>query len=132
MPGDLPSEQSRYTKALLQLPRFSFYSVISSQMRIAARIAIAVVVLYAVAVTGIFIAMHQPIDQFTRVMAHVPGPLFIILPFEPMWLSARGGHLRVGDPAPDFSLETYDHKSRVQLSTARANEPVVLVFGSYT
>jgi peroxiredoxin len=49
-----------------------------------------------------------------------------------MWLSAREGKLRVGDEAPDFSLETYDKKSIVQLSSFRGKKPVVLVFGSYT
>jgi hypothetical protein len=58
--------------------------------------------------------------------------VFSIFPFRRMWLSAREGRLKVGDAAPDFSLETYDRKSRVQLSTFRGKKPVVLVFGSYT
>jgi peroxiredoxin len=49
-----------------------------------------------------------------------------------MWLSARKGNLNVGDEAPDFSLETYDNRSRVQLSDFKGKKPVVLVFGSYT
>ena len=101
-------------------------------MRIALKTTIALIVVYAVLVCGVFVAMHQPIDRFTHIMAHVPGPLFAVLPFEPMWLSARAGNLHVGDFAPDFSLETYDHKSSVRLSAARAAGPVVLVFGSYT
>ena len=47
-------------------------------------------------------------------------------------LRARGGHLNVGDPAPDFSLIKQDKSGRVQLSAETANHPVVLVFGSYT
>ena len=65
-------------------------------------------------------------------MAKLPRPLFFILPFKPLWYLARAGHVKAGDTAPDFSLETVDHKSRVQLSSFRGNKPVVLVFGSYT
>jgi peroxiredoxin len=45
---------------------------------------------------------------------------------------ARKGQLDVGDLAPDFSLDTPDHKSTFQLSSMRGQKPVVLVFGSYT
>jgi peroxiredoxin len=49
-----------------------------------------------------------------------------------MWMHARGGHLQAGDPAPDFSLTKLDKSATVQLSTIAAQQPVVLVFGSYT
>jgi len=45
---------------------------------------------------------------------------------------ARAGHLKVGDPAPDFALPTADRKAQVQLSSFRGSKPVVLIFGSYT
>ncbi len=92
----------------------------------------ALLLIYVMLLGLIFIAMHQPPDRFGQIMARVPGPLFGILPFEPMWNVARAGELEVGDVAPDFALRTTDGKSRVQLSSFRGRQPVVLVFGSYT
>jgi hypothetical protein len=78
-------------------------------------------------------AMHQPPETFGRVMARMPGPVpFLIFPFETAWLHARAGTLRSGDPAPDFSLLKVDKSERVQLSVLNQQQPVVLVFGSYT
>ncbi|MCA1563142.1 MAG: hypothetical protein LC753_09830 [Acidobacteria bacterium] len=88
--------------------------------------------IYVTVLVLIFVAMHQSPDRFGQIMARVPGPLFAVLPFEPMWNVARGGDLKVGDVAPDFALRTTDGKSRVQLSSFRGRQPVVLVFGSYT
>jgi peroxiredoxin len=65
-------------------------------------------------------------------MARTPGVAFLVFPFKPMWLYARGGHLSVGDEAPDFTLERQDKEATVQLSRFRGKRPVVLVFGSYT
>ena len=93
---------------------------------------------YITFLLGIFVAMHQPVERFGRVMSYMPGPLFMVLPFEPMWKIARAGTLDVGDQAPDFVLRTVDktgHRSsgaEVQLSSFRGRQPVVLVFGSYT
>lgn len=86
------------------------------------------------ATAAIFRVMHQPPEQFGQVMAHMPGPLpFMVLPFETLWMRARAGTLRVGDPAPDFSLTRLDRSANVQLSSATAQgRPVVLIFGSYT
>ena len=101
-----------------------------------ARIALVVcVVLLAVHLAlcaGLYIAMMQPPDVFGRIIAKTPFPLFIVLPFETLWNSARGGRLKPGDMAPDFRLPSLDHKSTVQLSSYRGSRPVVLVFGSYT
>jgi hypothetical protein len=97
-----------------------------------ARIAVGLVLLYGGFLTLIFDAMHQPPDKFGRVMKHVPMPLFLVVPFETMWNKARGGHLAVGETAPDFDLRTADKSSRVRLSSFRGQKPVVLVFGSYT
>ena len=79
-------------------------------------------------------AMHQPPETFGRVMAKMPGPIpFLIFPFETAWIQARAGTLQVGDRAPDFSLLKVDKSERVQLSLLLSREqPVVLVFGSYT
>jgi hypothetical protein len=78
-------------------------------------------------------AMHQPPETFWRVMAKMPGPIpFLIFPFETAWIHARAGTLHVGDRAPDFSLLKVDKSQRVQLSLLSQQQPVVLVFGSYT
>jgi hypothetical protein len=94
--------------------------------------AIALAAVYVAVSAGLYRAMHKPPEDFARVMAHVPWPAFVVLPFQPMWNRARVGHLDVGDPAPDFNLESTDHKSRFQLSSVKGQKPVVLVFGSYT
>jgi len=78
-------------------------------------------------------AMHQPPETFARVMSRMPGPVpFLIFPFETAWTHARAGTLQVGDQAPDFSLLKLDKSERVQLSLLSHQQPVVLVFGSYT
>jgi hypothetical protein len=39
---------------------------------------------------------------------------------------------KLGEPAPDFALTTYDRRGVVRLSEYRGAKPVVLVFGSFT
>ena len=90
------------------------------------------VALYAVISGALFAAMLQSPDDFARTMKHVPWPAFMVLPFKPLWNVARTGHVRLGQVAPDFTLESADHKSHFQLSSLRGQKPVVLVFGSYT
>jgi len=77
-------------------------------------------------------AMRQTPDAFGRIVARVPMPLMIALPFETLWTRARAGTVNVGDLAPDFRLPTLERKSTVQLASFRDDRPVVLVFGSYT
>jgi hypothetical protein len=95
-------------------------------------------VIYLAFLLVIFVAMHQSVERFGRVMSYMPGPGFMLIPFEPMWNVARGGSLEVGDQAPDFVLRTVDKTARresgeqVRLSAFRGQQPVVLVFGSYT
>ena len=97
------------------------------------KILIAVVGVYAVLLGGLWAAMFQPPEVFGRVMSRMPVPaVFIVFHFKYMWLFARRGHLRVGDTAPNFSLQTLDKQSRVELSSFRGSKTVVLVFGSYT
>jgi hypothetical protein len=84
---------------------------------------------------GAFIwwAMRQPPETFGRVMAKMPGPVvFLLFPFETLWTQARAGTLQIGDTAPDFSLRKLDKTEPVQLSALNKQQPVVLVFGSYT
>jgi hypothetical protein len=77
--------------------------------------------------------MRKPPEDFARVMAKMPGPVvFLLFPFETFWMHARAGTLQVGDAAPDFSLQKLDHTGSLQLSAMVKQQPVVLVFGSYT
>jgi hypothetical protein len=101
-------------------------------MRLFKKIVIGFVVVYLVLSGALLAIMYQPPNTFGRVMAHVPWPFFVVLPFQPLWYVARAGHVTVGDMAPDFSLPRYDHKSHVELAAFRGKKPVVLVFGSYT
>ena len=96
------------------------------------RTALVVAVLYVSFVGLIWWAMHQSPETFGRVMKHMPDAVFLVAPFETMWMHARAGHLQAGDPAPDFSLTKLDKSANVQLSSLTSTQPVVLVFGSYT
>jgi hypothetical protein len=94
------------------------------------------VLLLAYALFGAYVwwAMRQPPETFGRVMSHMPEPaVFMVFPFETLWMRARAGTLHVGDPAPDFSLVKLDKTDHIQLSSfAAEHRPVVLIFGSYT
>ena len=96
------------------------------------KVLVLVAVIYSIVVAGFYAAMCQPPGVFSSIMAKTPDVAFAILPFRQMWLRARAGVLKVGDQAPDVSLETQDRKTRVQLSAFRGKIPVVLIFGSYT
>jgi hypothetical protein len=88
---------------------------------------------YVVCAGFIWWAMRQPPEEFGRVMARIPGPVaFLLFPFETLWTHARAGDLRVGDLAPDFSLLKQDKSGTLRLSSINRQQPVVLVFGSYT
>ncbi|HBY59150.1 MAG TPA: hypothetical protein DEH78_04975 [Solibacterales bacterium] len=92
----------------------------------------AVLALYAAAVAFIYGAMRQPPDRFGAIMKHVPLPAMMMIPFRPLWMSARAGTLQPGDAAPDFELPTLDRARQVRLSDQWRERPVVLIFGSYT
>ena len=92
----------------------------------------AVVVIYCVTATAFYVAMRQPPERFGAIMSHVPPVAMMVLPFKPLWMSARRGHLEVGDRAPDFTLPDLHADRRVTLSEEYRQKPVVLVFGSYT
>jgi hypothetical protein len=91
----------------------------------------AFVVAYLTLSAGLLAVMHRPI-LFGEVMRHVPDPLMKVIPLKPLWFLARGGRLKMGDPAPGFSLPTADKQSSVSLASFRGQKPVVLIFGSYT
>ena len=88
--------------------------------------------IYIALAGALLLAMYQPPRRFGKIAAGLPRPLFALVPFQALWSVARGGHLRIGDAAPDFDLQTIDKQSRVRLSAFRGQKPVVLVFGSYT
>lgn len=87
---------------------------------------------YCVFIAVMYTAMRKTPMEFSRFMMKLPEPLMYATPFPPMWARARAGFINVGDAAPDFNLESADHKTRIQLSQFRGAKPVVLVFGSYT
>jgi hypothetical protein len=84
------------------------------------------------ATVALYAAMRQPPETFGRIMAHVPTAAMMLLPFKPLWMSARGGDLQVGDQAIDFTLPVLHGERTVTLSNEYRQRPVVLVFGSYT
>ena len=104
-----------------------------SKRRFLVRLLIGLLMLYASLTVFIWWSMRKPPETFGRVMAEMPGPVvFLLFPFETLWTHARAGHLQLGDVAPDFSLMKQDKSGKVQLSSLTAQQPVVLVFGSYT
>ena len=101
-------------------------------LRVVRRAFAVLIPLYVLFLGGMFVVMRQPPERFGRIMAHVPMPAMMFIPFETMWNVARGGALEVGAEAPDFTLPLSDHSREVRLSSFRGRQPVVLVFGSYT
>ncbi len=101
-------------------------------LKFATRFFGALALLYGILSASLYAAMLQPPERFGAIMSHVPPMAMMVLPFRPMWMSARGGALRVGDRAPDFTLPTVRGETAVTLSSEYAKRPVVLVFGSYT
>lgn len=90
------------------------------------------VFVYGLLTVALYWTMRQPLDRFGAIMRHVPDTAMSVLPFRPMWMSARAGSLRPGDTAPDFDLPTVDRTERVRIAEQYRGRPVVLIFGSYT
>lgn len=101
-------------------------------MRRVLKIATAAIVLYVLISGAFFVVMLQPPGTTAHTMKHVPWAAFRVFPLRSIWMTTRSGTLREGVMAPDFLLETTNHKSHVQLSSGRGEKPLVLVFGSYT
>lgn len=80
----------------------------------------------------VYAKMKSPPEKIGAFMASLPGPVYLVIPFETLWFRARAGAVNVGDTAPDFELRTIDKSATVRLSSLRGSKPVVLVFGSYT
>ena len=87
---------------------------------------------YLAMVAGAYWLMRQPPAEFAAAIGKMPPVMFLVLPFETLWMRARAGELRTGDAAPDFRLPTLDKSAEVELASMRGQRPVVLVFGSYT
>src|SRR5450432_2647261 len=108
----------------------SSFSFKPSTRRVAARVFVALAVVYFACGGFIWWSMRQPPETFGRVMSKMPGPVpFLLFPFETLWTRARAGTLHVGDAAPDFSLQKLDKSGPVHLSELNQRQPVVLVFG---
>ena len=73
-------------------------------LKIALRFFTAIALIYLTLTAGLYAAMIQPPERFGAIMKHVPPIAMMVLPFRPLWMSARGGTLQVGDQAPDFTL----------------------------
>jgi len=101
-------------------------------MRILRNIVVGLLAVWLLFVGVIYYEMCQPPTHFGAFVARLPEPLFLVLPFETLWMRARAGTLHVGDSAPEFRLKTVDRTREVALSSFRGTRPVVLVFGSYT
>lgn len=101
-------------------------------MRKVLRYVIPALVVYLILIGGLFAVMLQPPVVFGHIMSKLPTVSYFLFPFEPMWLVARRGHLKVGDAAPNFALKTTDRSADVSLSSFRGLKPVVLIFGSHT
>ena len=92
----------------------------------------ALLILYFSVCAALYWSMTRPPDQFGQIMKKMPVAMMMVMPFETLWMRARGGRLAPGDMAPDFRLPTVNHAEVVQLSSFRGSKPVVLIFGSYT
>ena len=101
-------------------------------LKVAAATVVCGALLWGAATAALYASMRQTPETFGRIMSHMPGVAMTVLPFKPLWMSARSGHLQVGDPAPDFALPVLHGDRVVTLSNEYRQKPVVLVFGSYT
>src|SRR5262245_64902554 len=76
----------------------------------------AIALLWVVAASLLYAAMTRPPETFGAVMKHVPPVAMAILPFKPLWMSARAGHLEIGDPAPELTLPALHGDATISLS----------------
>lgn len=102
------------------------------KLKIVGRILGGLVLAYCVLSGSLYFAMRQPPETFGAIMAKVPMVAMIVLPFEPLWMSARKGSLNPGDAAPDLALPPVSGGALVRLSDQWRDRPVALIFGSYT
>ena len=101
-------------------------------LRLVVGFAASLALLWLIASLALYAAMRQPPARFGALMARVPPVMMGILPFRPLWMSARAGTLRPGEIAPDFEVPTLHGDGVIKLSEIAREKPVVLIFGSYT
>ena len=101
-------------------------------LKILGAFAAALALTWLTAVLALYGAMHQPPARFGALMSRVPPFMMAVLPFKPLWMSARSGTLDVGAIAPDFELPLLHGDGVIRLSEISRTKPVVLIFGSYT
>lgn len=94
--------------------------------------AVCAALVWLTASLALYVAMRQPPARFGALMARLPPVTMGILPFRPLWMSARAGALVPGEIAPDFELPTLHGDGMIRLSDSARDKPVVLIFGSYT
>ena len=92
-----------------------------------------IVLLWLACCAVMYSKMRKPPEEFVRFMTRIPAqsPSWAF-PIARLWTHARSGTIRVGDAAPDFTLQKIDKSGRIQLSELNQKQPVVLIFGSYT
>ena len=105
-------------------------------MKRAAKIVGVAAGVYLLLTVALYFCIRTP-EWIEKLMSAVPFPVLMPFPIMPLWNLARGGDLKVGDAAPDFSLELRGENQEqepqpVTLSSFRGEKPVVLIFGSYT
>ena len=95
--------------------------------------AIVLVVAYIAFGCTIWWAMNQSPETFGRVMKRLPGPVpFLLFPFETPGFTPAPEACRLATQRRTSLLLKVDKTDRVQLSVLNKQQPVVLVFGSYT
>ena len=104
----------------------------SRLLKVVGGFAVGLALCWLTASLALYAAMRQPPARFGAVMAHVPPFMMRVLPFQPLWMSARAGALSAGDIAPDFELPRLHGEGTVKLSHVAREKPVVMIFGSYT
>ena len=63
-------------------------------MRRIRAIVVSLLVLWLLFLGAIYFTMRQPPERFATAIAKLPGPAFMLFPFETLWLRARAGSLQ--------------------------------------
>ena len=73
-----------------------------------------------------------PPPRSKKPTAGMPFPLTLVKGFVSGEIGSLHEGPSVGQPAPNFTLKTFDKEKTISLSKFRGKKPVVLVFGSFT
>ncbi len=121
-----------WSKCANGMRTFLKYAIPAFLVYVMLKYAIPAFLVYVMLAGGLYVAMLKPPAIFGHFTSNLPALTYLLFPFEPMWLVAPRGPLKVGDMAPDFVLKTADRSAEVRMSSFRGQQPVVLVFGSHT